>query len=664
MIRKLPQGIKFISGVVVLVLSLCLQLVASNVVYANSDLSTSITANPTVVTSDQTATFEFSSPFDEGQVTFSCWVDGADAVPCTSPFMTSILSEGSHTFAVAAQDPFSNWGPPDSYAWTINLLTSGNGSEESPYQLSDCADIQVIHDNLSANYKLESSIDCDGLTVEPIGTSSAPFTGTLNGNGQTISNITHVVLDDNVGLFGYTSEATITNMYLDNIVIGGNDSVGALVGSTNYTSISYIGLKNSDITGTGDNTGGLVGYLGGSTIEKSFAEDTVVNGGNLVGGLSGITIGPSTVSQSYFQGTVDGATNVGGITGQVGAGPAYITETYADVIFSNAGSDIVGTIGFGAGETRNFIASAPYLENTTQSPLGTWDFVETWYVRTNNYPGLKPLVMPQLLCEAPVVSDTSLTAACTTQPSLAGPTTWELQYSYADSTSWTNLADQTGASFSATVNDLLPGTDYRVRFRYSNDVGTNQWGFQDVTTSGSSDIDGDGISNKEEFLGPNSGDADNDGTTDYIQANVTSFKGIDSDKYVVLKTSCNDNFNVQIGRESADSADSGFDYPAGLVGFVARGCAIGGVANFNLFFYDQDSGGLILRKWNDGSYRSLPGATLQQIVIGGKSVAKAGYQVTDGSDLDDDGTADGSIVDPVGLALSVVGVPNTGLATD
>jgi hypothetical protein len=660
-VKRLRNKISTVGGISIFVFSLGLQLASGTIVYANDDLSTTITSSPRAVTSNQTATFEFSTPFDEGPVTFSCWLDGGEAVPCTSPFTTSILAEGSHTFAVAAQDSFSNFGPVDNFAWTISLLDSGDGSEGSPYQVSSCEDIQVVRDELGASYQLEGNIDCDGLTVEPIGSSGTPFTGTFNGNGYTISNITYVVLDDNVGLFGYTSEATITNLYLDNIVIGGNESVGALAGFTNYTTISYVGLRNADITGTGDNVGGLVGYLGGSTIEKSFAEDTIINGSNLVGGLSGIAIGPSTVSQSYFQGTVDGSTNVGGITGQVGAGPAYVTETYAEVTFSNAGSDVVGTIGSGAGETRNFIASAPYLENNTQAPLGTWDFTETWYIRTNDYPGLKPLQLPQLLCEAPQSTDTTASVTCTANPALQDPTSWELAYGYSDDTSWTTLPSESGDGFTATVNDLLPGTSYRIRFRYINDIGTSPWGSQEVITTGSSDIDGDGISNKEEFLGPNSGDADNDGTLDYTQANVTSFKGLSSDNYVVLKTSCNDNFNVQIGRESAEAADSNFDYPAGLVAFVARGCNVGGAANFTLFFYNQESTGLVLRKWNDGVYTAVPGAIIQQVTIGGISVTRASYEITDGSSLDDDGVADGNIVDPVGIAQSIVGSPNTGL---
>jgi hypothetical protein len=69
----------------------------------------------------------------------------------------------------------------------------------------------------------------------------------------------------------------------------------------------------------------------------------------------------------------------------------------------------------------------------------------------------------------------------------------------------------------------------------------------------------------------------------------------------------------------------------------------------------------VLRKWNDGVYTAVPGAIIQQVTIGGISVTRASYEITDGSSLDDDGVADGNIVDPVGIAQSIVGSPNTGL---
>ena len=36
------------------------------------------------------------------------------------------------------------------------------------------------------------------------------------------------------------------------------------------------------------------------------------------------------------------------------------------------------------------------------------------------------------------------------------------------------------------------------------------------------------------------------------------------------------------------------------------------------------------------------------------------YQVSDGSSLDSDGSANGTIIDPVGLGQAVIGAPRTG----
>lgn len=118
---------------------------------------------------------------------------------------------------------------------------------------------------------------------------------------------------------------------------------------------------------------------------------------------------------------------------------------------------------------------------------------------------------------------------------------------------------------------------------------------------------------------------------------------------------------MQLGGESGQAKDAGYDYPTGLVGFVARGCGKGATADITLYFYGQDSANLVLRKWQRGAYSTVPGATIQQVSIGNSTVAKAIYKVTDGSSLDDDGTADGNIVDPIGLGISVVGAPNTGI---
>ena len=66
---------------------------------------------------------------------------------------------------------------------------------------------------------------------EPIGDIIAPFTGTLDGNGKTISNLWIFRKDTAfVGLFAYTQNASITNLTLNGSSIVGNTNSGGLVG--------------------------------------------------------------------------------------------------------------------------------------------------------------------------------------------------------------------------------------------------------------------------------------------------------------------------------------------------------------------------------------------------------------------------------------------------
>jgi len=68
--------------------------------------NTNITGGPTGVTNDSTPAFTFNS--SEPGSTFQCRVDGGSFGNCSSPRVTSALSNGSHTFAVRAVDKAGN----------------------------------------------------------------------------------------------------------------------------------------------------------------------------------------------------------------------------------------------------------------------------------------------------------------------------------------------------------------------------------------------------------------------------------------------------------------------------------------------------------------------------------------------------------------------------
>lgn len=179
------------------------------------------------------------------------------------------------------------------------------------------------------------------------------------------------------------------------------------------------------------------------------------------------------------------------------------------------------------------------------------------------------------------------------------------------------------------------------------------------------DTDGDGAINTVEEAGPNSGDANNDGTPDSEQGNVVSYINPITNKYAALEVSdaCTI-ITSSIGAESSNaSADAGFDYPAGLMKFNLTCDTPGFTAQISQYYFDLDASKLIARKYNsvNHSYQAITGVSVSQVTIDSRNVAKVSYQVTDGGPLDEDGASNGTIIDPSGVASTVVGTPNTGL---
>ena len=546
---------------------------------------------------------------------------------------------------------------------SASAFAGGDGSESNPYQVSDCLELASMDSDPTLHYIQTADIDCTVTGYNPVGSSGTPFSGSFDGQGYIISGITLVVPASNIGLFGYTDGANITNVSIEDSSFTGINSVGAIAGYAGDTSISQSFVRSVTITASGDGAGGMIGKLGGAQIERSASEDVNVHGDmHYVGGLVGWAVGPSTINDTYVTGEVSGDYEVGGIVGQLGVGPAILSTSYADVSFGSLGSDVIGTVETGGMPSYNFMASSPYIYTDSESPLNNWDFDTIWYARETDYPAFRPFDGVEMLCNAPTSSDTTITASCTTDPThLDAAMHWEIQYRPILRNDWVSLDNQTGDLFNETIENLLPGTDYKVRFRHVSTLSTSEWGSQDISTTGFSDSDADGISNLDESETPNEGDANDDGELDYTQANVVSVMNSSTNKFVTVETSCHDTFNVQIGMEaSGDEADTSFDYPEGLVGFVGRDCGVGETVAVAIFFYDASSEKLVVRKHTTDGYIAVP-ATLLDTKIDGHDVVKARYLVTDGGELDDDGIEDGNIVDPVGLASALVEAPNTGI---
>jgi len=176
------------------------------------------------------------------------------------------------------------------------------------------------------------------------------------------------------------------------------------------------------------------------------------------------------------------------------------------------------------------------------------------------------------------------------------------------------------------------------------------------------DWDNDSLANSDETGAPNNGDANGDGTPDAWQANVTSLSNTITKNYSVLQSSCSTNTDTQISGESPLDPDSAYSYPAGLVGFKTVCGSPGATATITQYYYGTYTADtFVLRQWNasNHTYQTIPGAVLSNVTIGGQAALKVVYQITDGSAFDQDGIADGNIVDPVGPALAST-APATG----
>lgn len=198
-----------------------------------------------------------------------------------------------------------------------------------------------------------------------------------------------------------------------------------------------------------------------------------------------------------------------------------------------------------------------------------------------------------------------------------------------------------------------------------NFIDTYAYGAVDseTTTLSVATIDGaddDGVSSGIEAGAPNDGDGNDDGTPDHLQNDVTSLPNpvVGGGAYTTLQVEgCLGLEDVSISAEaSLSEQDEEHDYPVGLLNFEAYCLTPGETANITIF-YDKiyDTSTWQARKFTNGVYGEIPGAVFGTADIGGTQVTTLTYSVTDGGPLDEDGTLNGTIVDPVGPGIAVAG---------
>jgi hypothetical protein len=203
-------------------------------------------------------------------------------------------------------------------------------------------------DYLNYNILLANNVDVSGFKWTPVGNASDPFTGSLDGQGHSITGLT-ASADSYAGLFSHAVNATIKNLCLSGSVTI-NNSVdgsygGALVAYAVKCTIANC-CSHTDVTASSSGTasvacaGGLVGIADSATaITNCFntgnihaAASDATGSRAYAGGIAGDNY-RSNVINCYSIGSVTAATAseiyVGGVVGRSGNnGTATIKNCY------------------------------------------------------------------------------------------------------------------------------------------------------------------------------------------------------------------------------------------------------------------------------------------------------------------------------------------------
>ncbi|MDR9382682.1 MAG: hypothetical protein RI560_13565, partial [Natronomonas sp.] len=329
---------------------------------------------------------------------------------------------------------------------------SGDGSTDDPYEIDSLAKLQCIKQDLDAHYELVSDVDASatsgwngGKGFEPIGNFSQPFTGTFDGNANSIEGLAIDRPNDNfVGLFGAAvgttdSRPLIGNLRLEGVNItgqagshryagtGGGGVAGLLGGVNAETNTSHARIVNVSVNGTitadggGYNVAGIVagavdfegrsnGFLledqavftgeidapgvtqVGGMVSRTGYETSLSTGyvvaditaGSEVGGIVGhSSTKPSTFEEMYYAGNISGDSNVGAIVGLVGDdGDDFQSSVYWD---SSLESD-----GFGVRDEDGTVDMTPLstaeMQGVTAEENMDFDWDGTWQSVASDYP--------------------------------------------------------------------------------------------------------------------------------------------------------------------------------------------------------------------------------------------------------------------------------------
>ncbi|MEI6480874.1 MAG: fibronectin type III domain-containing protein [Candidatus Saccharibacteria bacterium] len=568
---------------------------------------------------------------------------------------------------------------------------------------STCAELQDFNQQGTARdtYKLANDIDCSGIEYFDKLQWGDGFSGIFDGQGHTISNLNILGVDEyRIGMFKNTGGgAEISNVTFDNAqIVGTEDSsdCGVVAGYMYATDVTNVRVQNSSVT-CPNTVGGIAGRItnDGDTHESANVSRVAVidsdihafatdmggwfNGGSTAGGIFGMAEAgyQSVVSidQAYSNASVQADRySAGGIVGYAYASnDADDTENSSTILINNSYSE--GTIEtanraggiIGAGESYNdgyeAVAKIEVSNSYSSASVTGTESSAGGIVGYLDYPDLYEQYVFNNVFAAGAVSSPNQAFALIGSDDGLGDGSLTIHDSYFDQTT---TGQTESSAYDADIDGgIAVNTDGNEGNYFKNNTtnspfsngNTPVWDFNSTWSVRNGNFPC--LQNILRSCGV---------TVPHVAADLVS---VQNSSVVSLEaTGCNavDNFTSQ-KEVMLPNKDAAYDYPAGLINFQLSSCTPGGTASVALnFMGTYDANKTVVRKYNavTGIFTTLSNSYKDMAVVAttveGQPAYRIVYTIRDGGELDQDGLANGTIVDPIGIAQLVVGVPNTGIS--
>jgi hypothetical protein len=241
--------------------------------------------------------------------------------------------------------------------------SGGTGTIADPYKIATKADLLLLaattadYDKnfiLTADIDLANTAFTRAVIAPDTETTIADFqgtmfTGTFDGNGHAISNLSIAVGSSGngcLGLFGCVGEAGVVKSLAVSISItgSGGDNCGALVG---WNRGDIRNCHSSGSVSGHSQVGGLVGRNNPGSIYTSWSTAAVSGTGNYAGGLSGTNNAVSIIADCYAWGSVNASAYAGGLVGSA-AGNIQRCYSTGTVSAGTGAGGLLGTSSSGA----------------------------------------------------------------------------------------------------------------------------------------------------------------------------------------------------------------------------------------------------------------------------------------------------------------------------